>query len=81
MMTWNLYCFWKAHFKFKFPLMGHDPGGATHSNERFGKQCENLWFERLCSRVFQHLNPIHQLLATWFPLRDKYFGFWTRVDP
>ena len=21
MMTWNLYCFWKAHFKLKFPLM------------------------------------------------------------
>ena len=20
-MTWNLYHFWKAHFKFKFPLM------------------------------------------------------------
>ena len=21
MMTWNLYYFWKAHFKLKFPLM------------------------------------------------------------
>ena len=23
MMTWNLYYFWKAHFKFKFPLMDY----------------------------------------------------------
>ena len=29
MMTWNMYYFWKAHFKLKFPLMNHIPRGLV----------------------------------------------------
>ena len=30
-MTWNLYYFWKAHFKFKFPLMRKSTLGCCFS--------------------------------------------------
>ena len=44
-MTWNLYNFWKAHFKLKFPPM-NPYALLTHANE-----ASKLWNE-----IFGHLN-------------------------